>query len=60
MFKNHQLLIFSSIGIIFLSILFFHDLNRTNFQESDFYNKFCSKNYDISCEKINSKFYEKN
>ena len=55
MIKEHSLLIFISISLIFLTILIFNNYQRPTLSEADFYNKFCSKYYDVSCDKIKIK-----
>ena len=69
MFKEILKKIYSNIPIIVLIITFilfllafsvFHDLlnnlkTRPKLTEQDYYNKFCTKHFDVSCDNINLK-----
>ena len=69
MFKEILKKIYSNIPIIFLIFTFilfllafsvFHELlnnlkTRPKLTEQDYYNKFCTKYYDVSCDKIKIK-----
>jgi len=59
MFKENPILllmVFLAIaGFIILFSLCIHEFKREELTEQDYYNKFCTKYYDVSCDNIKIK-----
>lgn len=59
MFKENPILLILAMVLIASFIILFslcvHELKREELTEQDYYNKFCTKHYDVSCDNIKIK-----
>ena len=53
--ENPSLLAIIVFAFIILLSLCIHEFKREELTEQDYYNKFCTKYYDVSCDKIKIK-----